>query len=106
MRTNKSGQPQDLLAWAHQSREQYGIKTPELIPDRDFVSSSSSETTPAPNIYRNNSLAFFKAKYINKVIPQMISTLADKTLREIISTHDARILKWEQLQEPGPTLAR
>jgi len=96
MRYSKTGLPQSLFSYAYHVRNKYGIKTSEIIRNRNYGFMNEPEF-----VKKNNSIEYFKKKYMKHVLPKMIEEYSDEDLKNIITYYDGR--NWE-LEEKSHVL--
>jgi len=91
VRITKEGIPQDLVKYCHHSRNRFGIQTPRRIKNKNF-DPSKEESKEEEFIEQNNSLYYFRNKYVHHVIPSLFNKLSNLALTNLLIYYDARHL--------------
>ncbi|HSW71284.1 MAG TPA: hypothetical protein VLH77_04820, partial [Gammaproteobacteria bacterium] len=82
--------PQNLMKYClHARPARYGVETPELVDNQDYDPEDKESTE---KIVKNNSLYYFRSKYVNHVIPTFIQECSKQALACMLSYYDARFL--------------
>jgi len=85
----KNGKPQTLFDYAYQNRNKYGTETPEIVANLKYIPGADKQTEPQ-TILKNNSMEYFKNKYMRHIIPRLLNNLSQTQLKQIITFYDAR----------------